>query len=131
MRLAAAGELKSLLTLKVQSQVPRRGICAQKESGSQLNVEQPAFGVWDSLGDRSMSCGVGARATSDWAPNWWLQEVLLVINQDQPLGSDLTFLQRGVVQSVELVCAHDLEEPAVGRIEAIVGRSDSDEGQDS
>lgn len=36
----------------------------------QLDVAQPVLEVWDPLSDRSMSCGVGARATSDRKPNW-------------------------------------------------------------
>ncbi len=36
----------------------------------QLDIEQPAFGVWDPLSDRSMSCCVGPRAPSDRKPNW-------------------------------------------------------------
>jgi hypothetical protein len=43
----------------------------------------------------------------------------------------LRVVQRGVVQGVELVRALILDEPAVRRKDAIVRRSDSDDGHES
>jgi hypothetical protein len=77
-----------------------------------------------------MSCGVGARATSDRKPNWCLRAVLLQKEKQSPC-SDLPLLQRSVVEGIEPIRALVLEETAAIRKKLIVRISDADEGQDA
>jgi len=84
-----------MLTLKVHRHPRRRRIYAHKGcvvqpisefvSWLQLDIEEPFKLRRDSpnsLGDRSMGCGVRACATSDREPNWWIQgaEVLDIVD---------------------------------------------------
>lgn len=104
---------------------------ARVAGGLQLDIKQSAEAVSHALGDRSMSGGVRARATSNRKRNWWLQRIYAAVNQQHPSCGDLPLPQRSVGQGVELVRGVVVGKKAARRKKAIVLSSDAQDGHGS
>jgi hypothetical protein len=87
--------------------------------------------AYEQVADRACRLGDGERVRRGGAVVG-SRECACVIEPWARTGSiSLRVVQRGVVQGVELVRALILDEPAVRRKDAIVRRSDSDDGHES